>query len=445
MLDSGEITVSELVREVKKTIEEKNSINAFIEVYDVDEEVKKAEEMINSGKQKPLTGIPIGIKDVLCMDGKEITSGSKILKGYVAPYDATVIEKLKDQGAILIGRTNMDEFAMGSSTEYSSYGPTKNPVDEERSPGGSSGGSAAAVASGMVPLAIGTDTGGSIRQPASFCGIVGLKPTYGSVSRYGLISLGSSLDVIGCFARNVEDTKMFFEAIKDDGDNYDSTIGIHPFSNSSNKKIIGVVEGFDNVNSKDFDNTIEKLKESGYEIKTLKIELINKASSIYYIIQPAEASSNLARFDGIRYGDFVEGDDLWGGYINTRTQGFGDEVKRRIILGTYVLSSGYYDAYYRKAVKAREKLKEEFSKALSEVDVIMMPTTLDVAFKRGEKVDAVSMYEEDKLTYQANLTGLPAISVPVNKEGLPLGMQIIGNYNNEDLILEYAGVIEEIV
>ena len=452
-LISGDITAKSLLDSARKTIKEKDEdVQAFLEVFtdSADEDAKRADEMIAAGKATILTGIPIAIKDNICSEGNSVTCASKILNGFVSPFNSTVVRKLKEQGAVIVGRTNMDEFAMGSSCETSAYKQTKNPNDLEKVPGGSSGGSAACVAAGMVPLALGSDTGGSIRQPASFCGIVGLKPTYGSVSRYGLIALGSSLDVIGPFARNVEDAKILFDAIKDSTCDYDSTCGIYSKNKEekSSPKTIGVPDlsslniSEDMMNA--FNNTIDELRNKGHNIVDISLPLMNKAGSLYYIIQPAEVSSNLARFDGMRYGVRVEGDNLWGDYIASRSSGFGDEVIRRIVVGTYVLSAGYYDAYYKKAIAARQALQQSIMEAFKTVDVIMTPTTPDIAFSLNSKKDPLSMYAEDRLTLQANLTGLPAISIPMKVSGLPLGIQILGQYNSEEKLIEYGREIEEI-
>ena len=348
------------------------------------------------------------------------------------------------------GRTNLDEFAMGSSTEWSVYGTTYNPHDTERVSGGSSGGSAAAVAMGAVPIALGSDTGGSIRQPASFCGVVGLKPTYGTVSRHGLIALGSSLDVIGPLARNTNDAKMLFKAIQNEKEHYDSTAGLfEKLGGNNTQKTIGVPDTLESANiSKEtleaFNTTLEHMERAGYTVRQVTLPIMEKAGSIYYIIQPAEASSNLARFDGVRYGYHADGADVWGDYIQTRSSGFGDEVTRRIVVGTYVLSAGYYDAYYKKAIEARKAMQKAFLEVLRDVEVIAMPTTPDIAFTEGAIQDPVAMYAEDRLTLQANLTGLPALSVPMQVEGMPRGIQFIGNYNAEAVLFDYAKNIENI-
>ena len=398
-----------------------------------------------------LSGAPIAIKDNILIDGEPATAASKILGNYRASYDAAVIEKLKSAGVIFLGKTNMDEFAMGSSTENSAFKITKNPNDLERVPGGSSGGSAAAVASDMCVAALGSDTGGSIRQPAGFCGVVGLKPTYGAVSRYGLIAMASSLDQIGPIAKTVEDAAILFEAIAGK-DELDSTSIDYKYKIQDTKyKIqnftIGLPkEYFAGGLSKEVENGIEEaiknLKSLKIEFKEISLPHTKYALSCYYIIMPAEVSANMARFDGIRYSRFLnlksEILNLKDIYLKTRGEGFGEEVKRRIILGTFVLSSGYYDAYYIKAQKVRRLIKEDFDKAFKEVDVILTPVSPTPAFKIGEKTkDPLKMYLEDIFTIPVNLAGLPAISIPVKKyqDELPVGFQLIGKPFHEADIL----------
>ena len=450
LLAKGDSSAVDLLAEVRRVIAEKDGkVKAFVEVFtSADEDARRADAMIKKGRTKPLTGIPIAVKDNICIQGNSVTAASKMLEGFVSPYDATVIARLREQGAVLVGRTNLDEFAMGSSTERSVYGTTYNPRDTERVSGGSSGGSAAAVAMGAVPLALGSDTGGSIRQPASFCGVVGLKPTYGAVSRHGLIALGSSLDAIGPLARNVDDAEILFEVLRDERDEetqYDSTMGIFAKARQreSTKKIIGVPDNLESIGVSQetlnaFTATLDTLQEKGCVVREVSLPIMEKASAIYYIIQPAEASSNLARFDGMRYGYHKDGSDVWGDYIQTRSSGFGEEVSRRIVVGSYVLSAGYYDAYYKKAVAARAVMRATFLEALQEVAVLALPTTPDVAFKEGSIQDPIAMYAEDRLTLQANLTGLPAISVPMQVDGLPRGIQFIGGYNSETTLFACA-------
>lgn len=452
-LDSGEVRAADLLAESRRVIAEKDGeIGAFLEVFDsATEDATRADAMIANGTATALTGIPIAIKDNIVVAGNCASAGSKILEGFVSPYDATVIEKLKQHGMVIVGRTNMDEFAMGSSTEHSAYTHTKNPANTTRVPGGSSGGSAAAVAMGAVPLALGSDTGGSVRQPASFCGVVGLKPTYGSVSRHGLIALGSSLDCIGQFARNTNDAMTLLSAIQDEEKQYDATVNLYADVTpaSAPPKTIGIPANLATMSVDDevrtaFARMIEALVAAGYTTKEIEFETMKSSIAMYYIIQPAEASSNLARFDGVRYGKRVAGSDMWEEYVGSRTQGFGEEVMRRIVTGTYVLSAGYYDAYYRKAVLGRETMRAEYSKALQEVEVIMTPTTPNVAFPANTIQDPLAMYAQDCLTLQANLTGLPAISVPMKTTALPCGIQVMGNYHQEKTLASYAETLEGI-
>jgi len=394
-LDAGDFTAIELAQAYLDNIAKKNDeIFAYLEVFDdVLEQAKRADEMIQAGKASAMTGIPIAVKDNMLVLGKESTSASKILKGHFGAYDATVIAKLKAAGAVLLGRTNMDEFAMGSSTETSAYGKTKNPCDTSRVPGGSSGGSAAAVAGDMALAALGSDTGGSIRQPAAFCGIVGMKPTYGAVSRFGLMAMASSLDQIGPFTKTVEDAKTVFEAIRgcDPMDSTTTPEKLIPNIPADKKIKIGVPRDFLKMKGLDprilanFEETIKKLKKNGYEIVDVSLPYMKYSLATYYIIMPAEVSSNLARFDGVRFGLSVQGSDVGDSYKKTRAQGFGEEARRRILLGTYVLSAGYADAYYRNALKARKLIRKDFERVFKEVDLIATPTTPSPAFKIGEK------------------------------------------------------------
>ncbi len=448
-LIKGEYTSVELasayLEQIKKT---DGDIHAYLEVYsDVLEQAKKADEIIKSGKATVLTGIPISIKDNILIKGRVASSASKILENYVATYDATVIEKLKKEGVIFIGRTNMDEFAMGGSTENSAYGPTKNPFDVERVPGGSSGGAAASVASNEALVALGSDTGGSIRQPASFCGLVGLKPTYGAVSRHGVMAMGSSLDQIGPFGKTVEDVEILFNTIKGQ-DVMDSTTIPNKTSEvlKENKMKIGVPRDFLNMGGidesvvKSFEESLEKLKSLGHEIVDIELPNLKYSLAVYYVIVPAEVSSNMARFDGMRFGKRLSGKDGIEDYFLSRQAGLGKEVKRRIILGTYVLSSGYYDAYYNKANIVRELITNDYKKAFEKVDVIITPTTPGPAFKIGEKAgDPLKMYLEDIFTVPINLAGVPAISVPfgfkeVGDKKLPLGIQFIAKHGGEEIL-----------
>lgn len=446
-LKNKDTTSLELAQQAKQVIEEKDKdINAFVEVFsDIEEQAKYADSLIEKGEGSVLTGIPVAIKDNICIKNKMVTAGSKILEGFSSPYDATVIAKLKKEGAIFIGRVNCDEFAMGGSTETSYYGVTKNPYDTKRVSGGSSGGSAAAVAMGAVPYALASDTGGSIRQPASFCGCVGLKPTYGAVSRYGLIALASSLDCIGPITRNTEDAEIVFNALSEATDNYDSTFGLYEKKEYPKKMKIGVPRDLvkkakpETVNL--FEKEIAKLKEKGFEIMDISLDLADIAPAVYYIIQPAEASSNLARFDGVKYGFNKDRGNLWDSYIATRGEGFGDEVTRRIVVGNYVLSAGYIDEYYRHAISVRKAFTKKIREAMMNLDAIALPTTVGSAFKVGEHNDPVSMYAEDIFTVQANLAGMPAISIPMKTENLPQGIQFISNYYNEKILFEIGNII----
>jgi aspartyl-tRNA(Asn)/glutamyl-tRNA(Gln) amidotransferase subunit A len=445
-LRSGDFKARELVQAYLDQISKTNEgINAYLEVYN--DALLQADEVDKNGYEAPLSGIPIAVKDNMLIKGKHFSAGSKILEGYVSPYNATVIEKLKKAGAVFIGRTNMDEFAMGSSTENSAFGVTKNPLDLSRVPGGSSGGSSAAVAMNSTLAALGSDTGGSIREPASFCGVVGLKPTYGSVSRHGLIAMGSSLDVIGPITKTVTDSEIVFNVIRGK-DNFDSTSHDQIEKNKKSPKIIGVPYHVldqggisENVLS-NFKQAVEKLKTLGYEVRDVKLPNIGYSLAVYYVLMPAEVSSNLARFDGVKYGLHIDGKDLLDDYLKTRGQGFGKEVRRRILIGTYVLSAGYHDAYYNKAIMLRQKIAEEFDRVFAEVDVIVMPTTPGPAFKIGERVnDPLAMYLEDIFTVPANIVGIPAISIPsgfVEEDGvsLPLGLQIIAPHDCERMLFE---------
>ncbi len=449
-IKNKEISAKDLALAYLQNIEKNNpEINAYLEVFDdVLNQAEYVDSNLDSLKDAKLLGMPISIKDNILIEGRKATSASKILEGYVAPYDATVIRKLKKEGAIFLGRTNMDEFAMGGSTENSAFGPTKNPLDVTRVPGGSSGGSVASVAMDGAIASLGSDTGGSVREPSSFCGVVGLKPTYGSVSRYGLMAMGSSLDIIGPVTKMVTDAEILFNAIKGE-DKLDSTTfgpNVYKKRDVKEKMVIGVPYhildkgGVPEESRKIFDDSIERLKKLGYEIKDIKLPNIEYSLAVYYILMPAEVSSNLARFDGVKYGLHVDGNNLLEDYLKTRGQGFGKEVRRRILIGTYVLSAGYHDAYYNKALILRQKIKEDFDKAFAEVDAIVTPTTTGPAFKIGEKSnDPLSLYLEDVFTVPANIVGIPAISIPsgkVEKEGktLPLGLQIMAPHNCEEVL-----------
>lgn len=444
-MKKGEFSAVELAQAYLDVISKKNKeINAYLEVYaDVLDQAEKADEIIKAGKGTMLTGIPFAIKDNILIKGKKASSASKILEGYEATYDATVIEKLKKEGAVFLGRANMDEFAMGGSTENSAFGVTKNPHDTERVAGGSSGGSAAAVAMDGALAALGSDTGGSVREPAAFCGLVGLKPTYGSVSRYGVMSLGSSLDQIGPFGKTVEDTEIIFKAIHGHDPLDGTTISEDTYESQrvgQKKPIIGIPTFFEQ--SSLFKKNVERLKSLGYEVCEIELEKAASAIPIYYIINFAEASSNLSRFDGVRYGLHEGGKDGIEDYFLTRGAGFGKEVRRRILLGTYVLSSGYYDAYYNRAIALRKVLTQDFLKAFQKVDIILTPTTPGPAFKIGERsADPVAMYLEDIFTVTANLTGMPAMSIPagieeIDGKKLPLGIQLTARHGDEKTLFE---------
>ncbi len=449
-LAAGELTATSLVEHYLAKAKADN-LNAYLEVFaDALYEAKKIDERRARGEALgPLAGIPVAVKDNILIKGKTTSCASKMLHNYTASYDATVITKLKEAGMIFIGRTNMDEFAMGGSTENSAFGAVKNPHDQTRVAGGSSGGSAAALGADLALAALGSDTGGSIRQPAAFCGAVGLKPTYGTVSRSGLVAMASSLDQIGPITKTVADAKLLFEVIKG-VDPLDSTTKTDELLPVSAKKKIGiprsfVSEGLDSEMAAAFAAAQGRFKELGYELVDVDLPRLKYALACYYIIMPAEASTNLARFDGIRYGHHAEGKNLLEEYERSRGEGFGPEVRRRIILGTYVLSAGYYDAYYAKAGAVRELIKADYAKVFSEVDAILTPTTPGPAFKIGEKAsDPLTMYLEDIFTVPANLAGVPAISLPAGKTktGLPLGIQLTGPALGENILFNIAGEFE---
>jgi len=463
---SKELTLAYL-ENIKKTDKE---LNAFLTVTEdlaisqaekVDEKIKKGEEI------NLLEGIPCAIKDAILVEGQKCTAASKILENYVAPYDATVVKKLKEQGAVILGKTNLDEFAMGGSGENSAFGPAKNPHDKTRVAGGSSSGSAASVAANEACFALGSDTGGSIRLPSSFCGVVGLKPTYGAVSRYGLIAFGSSLDQIGPITKNVEDAKIVFKAISGKDPLDATSVDLEKFKNYKNLKIsnlrIGVpkeyfVKGIDKEVEKIIKNVIKKAEDAGAEIIEISLPSVEFALACYYIIAPSEASANLARFDGIKYGLSAPAENLLDVYLKSKGRGFGAEVKRRIMIGTYTLSSGYYDAYYKKAQEVRSLIKKDFKEAFvppeagsrcggKKVDLIFCPVSPCPGIKIGEKTDdPLSMYLMDIYTVSVNLAGLPAISLPAGKAGsLPVGLQIIGNHFAESKILAIASELEKLL
>ncbi len=462
LIKNKEIKPSEVCEAYLERISKvEDKINAYTYVNEnlINEAKEKDEKLAKLSKDEipELFGLPIAIKDNICVSDMPMTCSSRILEKFISPYDATVIRRIKEKGALILGKTNLDEFAFGSSTETSYFGPTKNPWDLERVPGGSSGGSAAAVAAKEAPIALGSDTGGSIRQPASFCGVVGLKPTYGRVSRYGLTAFASSLDQIGPLSKNVKDTAFLLEIISG-LDNKDSTSVDKPVENyleALENDIKGIKIGFDESILEDTDEdvkvnffeTLKILEKLGAEIIPITLKHIKYAVPTYYIIAPAEASSNLARFDGVRYTYRAKNyKDLIDMYMKTRMEGFGKEVKRRCLIGTYVLSAGYYDAYYLKAQKVRRLIFEDFEKAFKNVDLIATPTSPTPAFKLGERInDPIKMYLSDIFTIPANLAGLPAISVPsgFSKEKLPLGFQFIGKPFDESTLLNVSYQLEK--
>jgi aspartyl-tRNA(Asn)/glutamyl-tRNA(Gln) amidotransferase subunit A len=458
-LRAKEITVRELWDACFETARAKNpELNAYLEIFPADETaIAEAQKRIDTeGNSAPLLcGIPLAIKDNILIEGKIASAASKMLENYRATYDATVIKKLKEQGALFVGRTNMDEFAMGSSTEHSAFGASKNPLDTSRVPGGSSGGSAAAVAGHMALGALGTDTGGSIRQPAALTGLVGLKPTYGAVSRSGLIAMGSSLDQIGPLTKTVADARIVYEAIHGI-DALDSTTipeNLYPAHRATKALRIGVPralvgEGVDADVRTTFEETLATLVAQGHTLVDVELPSSAYALAAYYVVMPAEVSTNLARLDGIRYGHTAQGKTLLDDYIDSRTEGFGPETRRRILLGTFVLSSGYIDAYYHKAEAARTVLRKEYTDAFLKADVIALPTTPSPAFKCGEKSDPLSLYLEDIFTVTANLTGMPAISVrigTVEREGtnLPVGIHFTAPHQAEELLFTIGEEVEK--
>ena len=451
------MTIRSNIEKVLDNAEKLNDeLNSFLSI-ERDQALSRADELSDSDGALPLKGLPIAVKDVLCTKGMQTTCGSRILFNYKPQYDATAVTRLKDAGAVIVGKTNMDEFAMGSSNENSAFGPVRNPWDTERVPGGSSGGSAAAVASGVVRVSLGSDTGGSVRQPAAFCGIIGLKPTYGRISRYGLVAFASSLDNIGIFGQTSKDVAEVLEVIAG-RDPLDSTSADVPvpdmvaaLGNDIKGQRIGVPrawfgEGLDEDVRESVEASIENFRSLGADIVDVELPHAKYGIAVYYIIATAEASSNLARFDGVRYGFRAEeSSELRQMYFKTREEGFGAEVKRRIMLGTYVLSSGYYDAYYAKAQKVRTLLKQDYANAFEKCDAILTPTAPSVAFRLGEKTDdPLSMYLNDIYTVSANMAGVPGISVPcgLSKNGLPIGLQLIGNFWSEPLLLNLASVYE---
>ena len=455
-LEKNEITSEDIIKSYSKRIDEKEKdVQAFVTVT-ADEALKQAES-VDRTKSK-LAGIPIGIKDNMCTKGVKTTCSSKMLENFVAPYNATVVEKLNNEGVLSLGKLNMDEFAMGASTEYSAFKVTRNPWNLKMAPGGSSGGSAAAVASQMVPWALGSDTGGSIRQPAALCGVVGLKPSYGQVSRYGLVAFASSLDQIGPITQDVTDSAILLNVLAgfDEKDSTSENLPKKDYTKSLVKDVskfkIGVPKEFlgEGINPEvrnAIEMAVEKYKSLGATVEECTLDIANEALATYYIIACAEASSNLGRFDGIRYGyrtkNYSNLNDI---FVNSRTEGFGAEVKRRIILGTYVLSSGYYDAYYKKAQKVRTIIKQEFAKLFEKYDLLLTPTSPTVAYEIGTKSNnPLEMYLADLCTVSVNIAGLPGISIPcgVDKAGLPIGLQLIGKPFGEETIIQAAYTYEQ--
>lgn len=460
LLKEGKLSLLENVTSFFSRIEERKNLNAFTFLF-AEEALEKANQIdqkIASGSHGKLAGMIVAIKDVLAIKDKPLTCSSKILENFTSLYTATAVQNLLDEDAIIIGKTNCDEFAMGSSNENSAFGAVKNPVDETRVPGGSSGGSAAAVAANLCDVSLGTDTGGSIRQPAAFCGIYGLKPTYGLVSRFGLTAFASSFDSIGPFANSVEDIALVLEVLSGYDKNDSTSINTEKKSYSNllgdngQKLKIGIpkeyfAEGLSLEIKEQIELIIQKLKEMNFSVEEVSLPHTEFAIATYYILTTAEASSNLARFDGARYGyRSKQSSSLVKMYKTSRSEGFGSEVKRRIMLGTYVLSSGYYDAYYKKAQQVRRKIKEDFVNAFSRVDILLTPTTPTTAFKLGEKTtDPIEMYLSDIFTTSANLAGIPGINIPIGKDknNLPIGLQLLANQFEEEKLLQLGAILEK--
>jgi len=460
-LRNKEFKAIELVDDCFKSINKnEKDINAFLSLFEKEakDRAKEVDEKISRGDSLDLLeGIPIAVKDNILYADHICTAGSKILENYKAAYDATVVKKLKEAGTIIVGKTNLDEFAMGSSTEHSAFKKTKNPWDFERVPGGSSGGSAAAVAADMCLGALGSETGGSVRQPSSFCGTVGIKPTYGRVSRYGLIAMASSFDQVGAIGGNTQDAAWILRAIEGIDPKDSTSMKIDPVATEfPDKDLKGlrigipkefIKEDLDSEVRGRIDDAIKKLEELGAEIIDIELPHIKYGLAVYYILMPSEVSSNLARFDGVRYGLREKGDNLLDVYKNTRAKGFGAEVRRRIILGTFALSSGYYDAYYARAQRVRTIIRNELKEAFKKVDIIAGPTTPTPAFRFGEKCDdPLTMYLSDIFTVTANVAGIPALSVPAGfvKNNIPIGLHLMGNYFEENKILRAANAYEQV-
>ncbi len=455
-----DISCVQLTKAYLEKVRDNAHLNAFLSVFE-DRAINRAEQVdrnIHDGKAGKLAGMIIGVKDILVMQDSPTTCGSKILENFMSPYDATVIKRLEAEDAIIIGKTNMDEFGMGSSNENSAFGPVKNPHDLERVPGGSSGGSGAAVAAGLAMTALGSDTGGSVRTPAALCGVVGLRPTYGRVSRYGLIAFASSLDQIGTFSNTVADTAALLQVIagRDSKDSTSSDVPVPEYNSFLDRDVQGMTiglpseyfgEGLNDEIRKKIEEVVDLLKQGGAKIRGVSLPNTEYGIAAYYLICTAEASSNLSRFDGVRYGfRSPDAKTLEAMYADSRNYGFGDEVKRRIILGTYVLSAGYYDAYYRKAQKVRTLIRKDFENVFQTCDFILSPTTPTTAFKIGENVnDPLSMYLYDIYTVTAPLAGVPAISIPAGKDqsGLPIGIQITGKPFGEGELLGIGNWLEK--
>ncbi|HUL44346.1 MAG TPA: Asp-tRNA(Asn)/Glu-tRNA(Gln) amidotransferase subunit GatA [Bacteroidota bacterium] len=457
---AGETTCSKTLEVLLSEIDRKQRLNAFLDVFS--EPARKCSVEVDSklrrGTAGPLAGMFVAVKDSIAMKDRTLTCGSRMLQSYISPYDATVVRRLVDADAIIIGKTNMDEFAMGSSNENSAYGPVRNPVDEQVVPGGSSGGSAVAVAAGLSMTALGTDTGGSVRQPAAMCGVVGLKPTYGRVSRYGLVAFASSFDQVGVFGSTVYDTASVLSVIAghDPSDSTSVSTPVPNYLNSLDGNVRGIRIGlpkeyFTASLSSEIAGAISKkvdvLRSNGALVKEISLPHTEYTIAAYYVLTTAEASSNLARFDGARYGERAPGvRDLEELYVESRSRGFGREVKRRIMLGTYVLSAGYYDAYYLQGQKIRRLIRNDFVNAFQEVDCILTPTSPGTAFRLGEKLsDPLQMYLSDVYTVSANLAGIPGISIPCGKDGrgLPIGLQLLGNSFDEQTIFRVGHVVEQ--
>jgi aspartyl-tRNA(Asn)/glutamyl-tRNA(Gln) amidotransferase subunit A len=460
LLCQGELSSVELTQAVlDRILALDNQLKAFLSLTPemALEQAAAADRRRSAGEHHALLGIPLAIKDIICVEGMPNTCGSLILENYVPPFSATAIEQLRTAGAVILGKTNLDEFAMGSSTENSAFYPTRNPWDLSRVPGGSSGGSAAAVAADLAFGALGSDTGGSVRQPAAFCGVAGLKPTYGRISRWGLVAFASSLDQIGVFARSVADVASLTEAVAgyDRRDSTSVNIPVPDYAAALTGDISGLrvgvpkeyaVDGMQPEVEAAVRQAIYTLAGLGAEIVDVSLPHTDYALPVYYLIAPAEASANLARYDGLKYGLSIEGQDLWDSYRQTRGQGFGQEVKRRIMLGTYALSAGYYDAYYLKAGKVRTLIRQDFDQALAQCDVLVAPTTPTTAFKFGDKVDdPLQMYLQDVFTLALSLAGLPGLSVPCgyDAKGLPIGLQIMGGAFDESTVLRVGHAYEQ--